>query len=158
MKLTARDRWLLALLPALLVLIVNLFWSWLPLHRQASLLEAELAEARASAPASALPQLDVQELERLRALDLKPSTAAARIPALSWTGLGESLERSGLRWVGERAGERGARVLAIEGGYLPLLEWLEGLALDPLAPRPQRVECLESSVPGPALRWSVVLP
>jgi|LakMenEpi03Aug12_release.lakeMendotaPanAssembly.Ray.scaffolds.fasta_scaffold01970_30 hypothetical protein len=162
MKLTTRDRWLLALLPALCLLLVYLFLLWLPASRQQQELELALKAAQDNRSRGVLPSVDLAELERLRGLqlDAPPVTVApsSRVPALRMRGLASSLEEHGLSLVAEMPGERGERVLQLEGSYLGVLGWWEQLHQDASAPLPARVELHEDRSAQGALRWSVVLP
>jgi type II secretory pathway component PulM len=153
-----RDRWLLALVPALCVALWSLFQIWLPHRERTQALEEKVQAARAI-PGGSLPSVDLDELERLRtALAKAEVSPTVRVAALRWSGLAESLERRGLRLVRERALEQGMRALELEGGYLALVDWLRGLIQDPAAPAPRRVELLEARTAEGALRWSAWLP
>lgn len=162
MKLTPRDRWLLALLPALGLLLVYLFLLWLPASRQHEELRLALATAERNRASGVLPSVDLAELERLRALQLDappaPKLASSRVPAQRMRGLSATLATHGLTLAGEHTDERGARVLLLEGSYLGLLGWWEALEADQQAPLPSRVELHEARSAQGALRWSVVLP
>ena len=157
MKLTPRDSWLLALLPALGLLLVYLFLLWLPAALRLALATAEKDRAR-----GVLPSVDLAELERLRALQLDPAPApkpaSSRVPAHRMRGLPATLEAHGLTLAAEHTDERGARVLFLEGSYLGLLGWWEALYADQQAPLPSRVELHEARSAQGGLRWSVVLP
>lgn len=154
-----RDRWLLALLPALCVALWTLFQIWLPHRERAQVLEAQVQAARAAPVGGNLPAVDVEELTRLQAALAEPDARGPeRVTALRWSGLAASLDRHGIRLVRERALEHGVRALELEGGYLAVVDWLRGLIQDPAAPAPRRVELLEARTEEGALRWSVWLP
>lgn len=156
---SVRDRWLLTFLPTMLLLTGYwLLWR-LPQGREREDLERARVELEGQATRSALPVVDVDELEQLRSQRQQASQAQPkRIAALQWNALASSLERHQLQLRREQRLERGERSLELEGEYLQVLAWAEELVQDPSAPDVERLALLEARGPAGQLRWNVVLP
>ncbi|MFM7280360.1 MAG: hypothetical protein ACKO32_01130, partial [Planctomycetia bacterium] len=78
-----RDRWLLALLPALCVALWALFQIWLPHGERTQSLEAQIQAARTVPGSGSIPAVDAEELARLQAdLAVPQARQLERVTAL----------------------------------------------------------------------------